>query len=104
MDDGQPSVGQEIADRVGAAMYARDHAAQALGIALAEIRPGYARMTMRVRPDMVNGHAMCHGGFTFALADTAFAYACNSHNYIAVAQNANITFLAPGRQGELLTA
>ena len=93
-----------LAHAAGQAMYARDRAAQALGIALVEIRPGYARMRMTVRPDMVNGHDTCHGGLIFALADTAFAYACNSHNRNAVAQHCTITFLKPAHKGEVLTA
>jgi len=95
---------QALAEAVGREMYERDRAAQALGIALEEIRPGYARMRMTVRNDMVNGHDVCHGGLTFALADTAFAYACNSHNHVTVAQAATIEFLAPGKLGDTLTA
>ncbi|MCG8692676.1 MAG: hydroxyphenylacetyl-CoA thioesterase PaaI [Minwuiales bacterium] len=94
----------EVAEAVGEAMYARDIAAQSLGITLEEIRPGYARMTMPVRPDMINGHDLGHGGFTFALADTAFAYACNSYNQISVAHIAEITFIAGARNGDQLIA
>ena len=93
-----------IAAGVGRGMYARDRAAQALGIDLIEIRPGYARMTMKVRPDMVNGHDICHGGLIFTLADTAFAYACNSGNKTTVAQSCVITFLSAARTGDVLTA
>jgi acyl-CoA thioesterase len=95
---------QRLAEAVGRGMYARDVAAQALGIALLEIRPGYARMSMPVRPDMVNGHDICHGGLIFTLADTAFAYSCNAYNRTAVAQHCTITFLAPARRGDLLAA
>ena len=95
---------RRIAEAAGKAMYARDRAAEALGIALLEVRPGYARMRMAVREDMVNGHDTCHGGLIFALADTAFAYACNSHNRNAVAQHCTITFVKPAQKGEILTA
>lgn len=95
---------QQIAEGVGKGMYEKDAAAQALGITLVEIRPGYARMAMAVRPDMLNGHGTCHGGFIFTLADTAFAYACNSGNQATVAQHCAITFLAAPRQGDVLTA
>lgn len=95
---------QRVAAAVGRHMYARDAAAQGLGIVLDEIRPGFARMTMLVRPDMLNGHATLHGGFSFALADTAFAYACNSHNEVTVAAGCSVTYPAPGRVGDRLTA
>src|SRR5262252_3811507 len=87
---------ERLAEAVGRAMYARDFASQALGIALEEIRAGYARMRMIVRKDMVNGHDICHGGFIFTLADSTFAFACNSHDHVTVAQSASIEFLAPG--------
>lgn len=93
-----------LARAAGAAMYARDHASLALGIYMSEIRPGYARMTMLVRPDMLNGHQSCHGGMLFTLADSAFAFACNSHNQIAVGASCSIDYLAPGRLGDVLTA
>ncbi|HLG52657.1 MAG TPA: hydroxyphenylacetyl-CoA thioesterase PaaI, partial [Steroidobacteraceae bacterium] len=68
------------------------------------VAPGEARVTMRIRPDMVNGHGICHGGVIFTLADSAFAFACNSHNHNTLAAGAAIEFLAPGREGDLLTA
>jgi len=95
---------QALAEAVGAAMYARDPASQSLGMTLAAIGPGHARMSMPVRADMLNGHATCHGGFIFALADSAFAFACNSHNQVTVGAGCNIDYLAPGREGDLLTA
>ncbi len=95
---------QALADAVGAAMWARDHATQALGMSLSAIGPGHATMTMPVRRDMLNGHQMCHGGFIFTLADSAFAYACNSHNINTVAAGCQIDFLAPAREGEVLEA
>ena len=98
------SAADRIAAAVGQVMFKRDHAAHALGIELIEIRPGYARMSMKVRPDMVNGHDICHGGLIFALADTAFAYACNSGNKSTVAQSCVVTFLSAARTGDVLTA
>lgn len=95
---------QSVADAVGAGMYARDRAAQDLGITVDAIQPGIAACRMRVRDDMVQGHGTCHGGIVFTLADTAFAYACNAYNRVTVALNAEIAFLAPARVGEVLTA
>ena len=71
---------------------------------IAEVGPGYAVMTMMVRRDMVNGHAICHGGFIFSLADSAFAFACNSYNLNTVASGCAIDFVAPAREGDVLTA
>jgi acyl-CoA thioesterase len=96
--------GDALAERVAAAMYARDRAAQSLGIAVVEARSGFARVAMRVRDDMINGHDTAHGGFIFALADTAFAYACNSRNERTVALACSISFAAPARAGDHLTA
>ena len=93
----------DLARRVGAKMYAADHAAHALGITLDEIAPGRARMTMRVRPDMLNSHGICHGGLTYALCDVSFAYACNSHNMIAVASGCDILYPAAARLDDVLT-
>jgi acyl-CoA thioesterase len=95
---------QTLAELAGKAMFERDPASQALGMLLAEIRPGYARMTMPVRADMLNGHRTCHGGYIFMLADSAFAFACNSHNHNTVGAGCSIDYLAPGREGDLLTA
>jgi aquaporin Z len=80
-------------------MFARDAASQALGMALEEVRPGYARLRMTVRADMLNGHGTCHGGLVFALADSAFAFACNSHDLVTVASGCSIEFLAPAHEG-----
>lgn len=91
-------------DAVAAAMYARDVAAQSLGIRLDGIGHGSATMSMTVRPDMIQGHGTCHGGMIFTLADTAFAYACNSENQATVAAGANIEFLKPAYAGERLSA
>jgi phenylacetic acid degradation protein PaaD len=95
---------QAEAERSAATMWAGDAASQALGMVLDEVRPGYARMSMRVRADMVNGHSLCHGGLVFALADSAFAFACNSYNRVAVAQACDIVFVAPARLGDVLVA
>lgn len=95
---------QALAELAGNTMYERDPASQALGMKLDEIRPGYARMSMRVRADMLNGHQTCHGGFIFMLADSAFAFACNSHNFNTVGAGCTIDYLAPGREGDLLVA
>ncbi|MCX7815478.1 MULTISPECIES: hydroxyphenylacetyl-CoA thioesterase PaaI [Tepidimonas] len=99
-----PTDPQALAEAAAAAMWARDHACQALGMRLEAIGPGRAVMSMTVRPDMVNGHAMCHGGLIFTLADSAFAYACNSHNHNTVASACHIDFLAPARAGDVLEA
>jgi acyl-CoA thioesterase len=95
---------QQLAELAGRTMYERDPASRQLGMTLDEIRPGYARMSMRVRGDMLNGHGTCHGGYIFMLADSAFAFACNSHNFNTVGAGCSIDYLSPGREGELLTA
>ncbi|WP_066342985.1 hydroxyphenylacetyl-CoA thioesterase PaaI [Azohydromonas lata] len=95
---------QQVAERVRDGMYARDLAAQAAGIKVTEIAPGCATLTMTVRQDMLNGHATCHGGVIATLADTAFAYGCNSYDELTVASGFSIDFLAPGRLGDVLTA
>jgi acyl-CoA thioesterase len=99
-----PFDAQQLAEIAGKTMYERDPASQKLGMTLDEIRPGYARMSMRVREDMLNGHATCHGGYIFMLADSAFAFACNSHNFNTVGAGCSIDYLAPGREGDVLTA
>lgn len=95
---------QALAEDCARAMWKRDAASQALGMRLDEIGPGRAVMVMRVRPDMLNGHQSCHGGIIFALADSAFAFACNSHNRVTVAAGCSIDYLSPGRADELLRA
>ncbi|MEK6349297.1 MAG: hydroxyphenylacetyl-CoA thioesterase PaaI [Burkholderia sp.] len=86
------------------AMYAADACTRALGIELLEVGPGRARMRMTVRPAFLNGHRTCHGGLIFTLADSAFAFACNSHNLNTVAVGCAIEFLRPVPEGEVLTA
>jgi acyl-CoA thioesterase len=95
---------QQRAERAAAALFERDRASQALGMRLAGVRPGWARVVMHVRADMVNGHGVCHGGIVFALGDSAFAFACNSHNESTVAAAASIDFLAGACEGDELTA
>jgi acyl-CoA thioesterase len=104
MSDDLPADLQALARAAGSNMYARDRASRELGIELVEIRPGYARMTMLVADWMLQGHDVCHGGLMFALADTAMAFASNSHNQAHLALNANIDFLRPAHLGETLTA
>jgi acyl-CoA thioesterase len=94
----------DIARACAQRMWEEDKASQALGMSLIEITPGGAVMSMPVRSDMANGHGMCHGGFMFLLADSAFAFACNSHNQRAVAAGAEIHFVAPAKVGDVLTA
>jgi acyl-CoA thioesterase len=95
---------QEVAERVRAGMFAEDRAAQVLGMAVTAIGPGHATLTMAVREDMLNGHAICHGGLIATLADTAFAYGCNSYDELTVASGFAVDFIAPGRLGDVLTA
>ncbi|HEV8503362.1 MAG TPA: hydroxyphenylacetyl-CoA thioesterase PaaI [Casimicrobiaceae bacterium] len=95
---------QALASRVAESMFARDRASQALGMRIVAVAPGRARLAMTVRADMVNGHAICHGGLIFTLADSAFAFACNSYNLTTVASGCTIEFLAPAREGDELTA
>lgn len=99
-----PAEAQALAERVAEAMYARDAASQAMGMRITGIGPGRAELTMAVRSDMLNGHAICHGGFIFTLADSAFAFACNSYNLTTVASGCSIDFIAPAREGDVLTA
>lgn len=99
-----PAEAQELAESVARTMWARDNATQALGMELISVAPGRATLAMAVRADMLNGHQTCHGGLIFTLADSAFAYACNSHNHPTVASACHIDFLAPARAGEVLEA
>ena len=95
---------EEIARQSAAAMWARDDASKWLGMRLDAVGPGTATTSMLVEKHHTNGHDICHGGFIFTLADSAFAFACNSYNRNAVAQHNVITFVAPGKLGERLTA
>ncbi len=99
-----PAEAQALAERVARGMWERDRASQALGMRIERVAPGFAELSMTVRGDMVNGHAICHGGLVFTLADSAFAFACNSTNFNTVAAGCSIEFLAPGREADVLTA
>jgi acyl-CoA thioesterase len=94
----------EVARAAAAAMYAADTASQALGITLDEVAPGRAIARMAVTDAMLNGHRIAHGGYVFLLADTAFAFACNSYGDRTVAAGGDIVFLDPARGGDVLTA
>ncbi len=94
----------DLARQVGEAMWAVDTASKdTMGMDLLECAPGRARVRMEVKPLHLNGHQICHGGFIFTLADTTFAFACNSHNKVAVAAGCSIEFLKPGQLGDVLT-
>ena len=95
---------QQTADFVREGMLANDRATQSLGMQVLNVAPGRAEVRMTVRGDMLNGHATCHGGFIAALADSAFAFACNSYNELTVASGFNVDFVAPAREGDVLTA
>jgi acyl-CoA thioesterase len=94
----------DLARACADAMWKEDDASKGLGMEILQIRAGEATLAMTVRPNMVNGHGIAHGGFIFTLADSAFAFACNSHNERAVAAQGNITFVRPGRLGDRLIA
>jgi acyl-CoA thioesterase len=103
------TAGHDTADRpspeeVGAHMYAADRASQSLGMRIVSLGAGSARLEMPVRDDMLNGHAICHGGFITTLADSAFAFACNSRNQLTVASGLTVDFLQPVEGGDVLTA
>ena len=98
------SSADELARRAAEAMWSGDHATQGLGMELVSVAQGFAEITMPVRQDMVNGHGICHGGFIFTLADSAFAFACNSRNQITVAAGARIDFIKSAKEGDVLTA
>ena len=94
----------EIARACADAMWKEDDASKGLGMKLVEVKPGQATLTMTVQPHMVNGQRIAHGGFIFLLADSTFAFACNSHNERAVAAQCNISFIRPGKLGDRLVA
>lgn len=95
---------QEIAEHVGRGMYADDTASRGLGIVVEAMAPGSARLSMRVRPEMLNGFRICHGGFITTLADSAFAFACNSYNVLTLAAGIVVDFTAPAHLDDMLTA
>ena len=94
----------ELARATAAAMYENDACSKALGFEIVEVRPGYARLRMAVRDDFLNGHQICHGGLIFTLADSTFAFACNTYNINTVAAGCSIEFLRPVKGGDVLTA
>lgn len=93
-----------LADACAKTMWVEDRASQGLGMSVQRVAPGEAVLSMTVRKEMTNGHGICHGGFIFTLADSAFAFACNTYDQRAVAQQCAVTFLQPVREGETLTA
>jgi len=95
---------EDLARACAEAMWAEDDASKGLGMQIVEIKPGQATLSMTVQPHMVNGQRIAHGGFIFTLADSAFAFACNSHNQRAVAAQGDITFIKPGKLGDVLVA
>jgi len=99
-----PPTPQQLAEQVRDAMWVGDHATKMLGMVITEIGPGRAVIQMTVRQDMLNGHTICHGGLITTLADSAFAFACNSYNELTVASGFAVDLLAPGRLGDVLTA
>jgi acyl-CoA thioesterase len=99
-----PPSPDEIARACAQAMWQQDDASQGLGMEIVEVKPGHATLAMTIKPHMVNGQRIAHGGFIFTLADSAFAFACNSHNERVVAAQGNITFIRPGKLGDRLVA
>ena len=97
-------IGDELARACVDAMYSRDVASKSIGITIAEVREGFARLNMPITAEMLNGHGICHGGFIFTLADTAFACACNTRNDSNLAQKCSIEYKRPGKAGDRLTA
>lgn len=94
----------EVAKACAESMWGTDSASKGLGFEIKHIAAGEAELVMKVREDMLNGQRICHGGFIFTLADSAFAFACNGYNQFAVAQSCKIDFLAPAFEGDVLTA
>jgi acyl-CoA thioesterase len=95
---------KQRADRVAEAMWSQDGASQMLGMSIVDIDEGKATLQLTVEQRHANGHGICHGGITFTLADSAFAFACNSRNQSTVAQHNIISYLMPGQVGDVLTA
>jgi len=95
---------QQTADLVREGMFRNDRASKLLGMQIVDVSPGSATLTMAIRDDMLNGHDICHGGLITTLADSAFAFACNSYNELTVASGFSVDLLAPGRLNDVLTA
>lgn len=104
MTEEQPTSAQQTADLVREGMFRNDRASRLLGMQIVDVKPGSATLAMTIRDDMLNGHDICHGGLITTLADSAFAYACNSYNELTVASGFGVDFIAPGRFGDVLTA
>ena len=104
MADLNHAAAQRTADLVHEGMFRNDRASKLLGMQIVEVRPGSATLLMTIRDDMLNGHDICHGGLITTLADSAFAFACNSYNELTVASGFSVDLLAPGRLGDVLTA
>lgn len=104
MSDTMTQDAQRIADAVKLGMYMDDAASRGLGMHIESVGPGTAVISMTVRPDMLNGFKICHGGFITTLADSAFAFACNSYNEVTVAAGIVVDFLAPAHEGDRLLA
>jgi acyl-CoA thioesterase len=100
----EASTPQQVADAVRDNMFRNDRASRTLGMQVLSIEPGHATLAMAVREDMLNGHDICHGGLIATLADSAFAYACNSYNELTVASGFAADFVAPAKAGDVLTA
>jgi acyl-CoA thioesterase len=95
---------EALADACSQRMWAQDTASQNLGMQLDLVQPGQSRITMVITDNMTNGHGICHGGYIFTLADSAFAFACNTYNQVTVAQHCSVTFLAPAHLNDRLMA
>lgn len=95
---------QQLAQSCADAMYQRDEASRNLGMEITQVSPGKATVTMPVSSIMIQGHGSCHGGYLFTLADSAFAFACNSYNKATVASGCSIDYMLGAREGDLLTA
>lgn len=98
------SAAQHLAEACSAAMFDQDNASRALGMTIVRIAPGEAELTMQITARMTNGHKICHGGYIFTLADSAFAFACNTYNQRTVAQHCQVSFLRSAIEGDILTA
>ena len=104
MPDAEAPTPQQVADRVREGMFRNDRASKWLGMQILQVSPGQAVLQMTVRDEMLNGHDICHGGLITTLADSAFAFACNSYDEFTVASGFGVDLLAPGRLGDVLTA
>ncbi len=104
MPEAEAPTPQQVAERVREGMWRNDRASKWLGIQVLEVGPGQALLQMTVRVEMLNGHDICHGGLITTLADSAFAYACNSYDELTVASGFTVDLLAPGRLGDVLSA